>query len=190
MEPDYPAAHSMDASWYAVDKNGHVALFNTGAGGAIPSAAYSPEGAALFENCSPEELEEMGVADELRETLDPQRLPDQSRLFVYQTGELDECLAAPYERSRPPKKPLHVDELDPELRRLFGSMQFPDVDFRKAEVLQPCELTECSTWDPAYLTSDGKAVRPVPGREGEYKQFAEQLRAEFGSEGPTVEGVE
>ena len=34
---DYPAAHSMDTSWYAVDADGHVALFTTGENGHAPN---------------------------------------------------------------------------------------------------------------------------------------------------------
>jgi hypothetical protein len=37
--PDYPAAHSMDTEWYAVDADGHVAIFSSGEEGAVPEAA-------------------------------------------------------------------------------------------------------------------------------------------------------
>jgi hypothetical protein len=30
MDQDYPAAHSMDTFWYAVDRVGQVAIFDTG----------------------------------------------------------------------------------------------------------------------------------------------------------------
>jgi hypothetical protein len=40
-EPDYPAAHSMDTEWYAVDRDGHVALFETGEAGAMPIGAHT-----------------------------------------------------------------------------------------------------------------------------------------------------
>jgi hypothetical protein len=40
-EPDYPAAHSMDTAWYAVDSDGHVALFDTGEAGAVPEEALT-----------------------------------------------------------------------------------------------------------------------------------------------------
>jgi hypothetical protein len=36
MEHDYPAAHSMDTAWYAVDRDGHVAFFWSGESGAVP----------------------------------------------------------------------------------------------------------------------------------------------------------
>ncbi len=36
---DYPAAHSMDTSWYAVDSEGHIAEFETGETGVLPEIA-------------------------------------------------------------------------------------------------------------------------------------------------------
>jgi hypothetical protein len=37
--PDYPAAHSMDTEWYAIDRDDHVAIFHTGEEGALPDDA-------------------------------------------------------------------------------------------------------------------------------------------------------
>jgi hypothetical protein len=37
MDMDYPAAHSMDSQWFAVDRDGHVALFETGESGSVPA---------------------------------------------------------------------------------------------------------------------------------------------------------
>jgi hypothetical protein len=39
VEQDYPAAHSMDTVWFAVDRDGHVAFFSSGEAGAVPEAA-------------------------------------------------------------------------------------------------------------------------------------------------------
>ncbi|MEI8044779.1 MAG: hypothetical protein WCL11_25430, partial [Verrucomicrobiota bacterium] len=36
---DFPCAHSMDTSWFAVDAEGNVGLFNTSEDGALPLAA-------------------------------------------------------------------------------------------------------------------------------------------------------
>jgi hypothetical protein len=36
---DYPAAHSMDTYWFAVDADGNVAMFDTGEGGVVPKDA-------------------------------------------------------------------------------------------------------------------------------------------------------
>src|SRR5262245_23024422 len=35
-EEDFPAAHSMDATWFAVDRDGHVGVFESGEPGAVP----------------------------------------------------------------------------------------------------------------------------------------------------------
>jgi hypothetical protein len=43
MQPDYPAAHSMDTMFFAVDKDGNVAVFNTGEAGAVPTRALAAE---------------------------------------------------------------------------------------------------------------------------------------------------
>jgi hypothetical protein len=40
MRADYPAAHSMDTVWFAVDRDGHVAQFESGEAGAVPEVAY------------------------------------------------------------------------------------------------------------------------------------------------------
>jgi hypothetical protein len=37
---DFPAAHSMDTTWFAVDRDGHVAAFDSGEAGAVPTGAY------------------------------------------------------------------------------------------------------------------------------------------------------
>lgn len=61
MRADFPAAHSMDTTWFAVDRDGHVALFDSGENGAVAEgashlghtvslddlAAHAPPGAAL-----------------------------------------------------------------------------------------------------------------------------------------------
>jgi hypothetical protein len=43
MEVDYPAAHSMDTVWFAIDADGHVAYFFTGEAGAAPGQAVANE---------------------------------------------------------------------------------------------------------------------------------------------------
>lgn len=37
---DYPAAHSMDTAWFAIDNDGNVAIFDTGESGCVPEEAY------------------------------------------------------------------------------------------------------------------------------------------------------
>jgi hypothetical protein len=43
MEADFPASHSMDTRWFAVDREGHVACFDSGEAGAVPSDAFAGE---------------------------------------------------------------------------------------------------------------------------------------------------
>lgn len=39
MNEDFPAAHSMDTTWFAVDRDGNVGRFETGEDGAVPNDA-------------------------------------------------------------------------------------------------------------------------------------------------------
>jgi hypothetical protein len=186
MDADFPAAHSMDSSWYAVDQHGNVALFITGAGGAVPNAAYSPDAAAMaMEELDDETREELGLTS--LSVVPEDSLPDRARVFVYETGPMDEAFADHYHRMSVPEKPLHIDELPPQAREAVASMRFDTLDFAKTKVFQPVELTECGTWDAAYLASDGKTVKAVPGREKEYAEFFEEYRDDFAEDGLTLE---
>jgi hypothetical protein len=48
MDVDYPAAHSMDTTWFAVDADGHVGHFQSGHSGASPTAAATAESDHLW----------------------------------------------------------------------------------------------------------------------------------------------
>jgi hypothetical protein len=52
MEVDYPAAHSMDTTWFAVDRDGHVALFDSGESGAVPIEATLEDPIQLLDHLS------------------------------------------------------------------------------------------------------------------------------------------
>lgn len=41
---DFPAAHSMDSEWFAVDAKGQIAIFDTGEPGPIPEEAWADQG--------------------------------------------------------------------------------------------------------------------------------------------------
>jgi hypothetical protein len=45
LEQDFPAGHSMDSDWFAVDAQGHVAVFDTDEPGPVPEEAYGDQGA-------------------------------------------------------------------------------------------------------------------------------------------------
>jgi hypothetical protein len=188
MDSDFPAAHSMDSSWFAIDQNGYVARFFTGAGGAVPNGAYCPDALDRLEEMNLDDAERSEVIVDWLPDIPADRLPDEKRLFLYTTSDaLDDCLAERYERSRVPKKPLHIDELPPQVRAAIAGMRFDGLEFAKTEVFQPVELTECATWDAAYLSGDGKTVKPVPGREKDYTEFYEKRLEDFRGEDVTVE---
>jgi hypothetical protein len=44
MKTDFPAAHSMDTNWFAVDRDGHVACFDSGESGAVPTQIIDETG--------------------------------------------------------------------------------------------------------------------------------------------------
>jgi hypothetical protein len=44
MSDDFPAAHSMDTCWFAVDRDGHLAVFDSGEEGAVPTEAIYDSG--------------------------------------------------------------------------------------------------------------------------------------------------
>lgn len=56
---DYPAAHSMDTEWFAVDADGQVALLCSGEGGAIPQTALEQLSIHDFFDCL--EKDEFGI---------------------------------------------------------------------------------------------------------------------------------
>jgi hypothetical protein len=47
LSTDYPAAHSMDTTWFALDKDGQIAAFESYEGGAVPNDALSDQNADI-----------------------------------------------------------------------------------------------------------------------------------------------
>lgn len=182
MEVDFPAAHSMDSSWYAVDKDGFVAYFDTGEDGPMPNRCYSPEMGDHFEDMDVDDLEEMGLSRS--DIIDPSHLPDPKRLYSYSASD-EYGVGGRYQRESCPKKPLHIDELPPDVREALGQARFDTLAFAQTEYLQPMELTESTSWGPAYMSSDGKTIRPVAGREKEYKELMKEIADDF--PGVTIE---
>lgn len=147
---DVPAAHSMDTTWFAVDRDGNVAMFESGEAGAVPEAAGAEQG---------------GLDEGLDEEIRP-------KVFVYgHTGE--NWIAAAYEREAAPAKPLTVDAAPEAV--VADAIRF-EGRFAETATLQPVELWKCESWMPAWLASDGRTAHAFPGREGEIEagDFADQ----------------
>jgi hypothetical protein len=169
MSMDFPAAHSMDTEWFAVDRDGHVASFFTGSDGIVPSGGGG------------EDEDEYDYAEE-DEYTDWSEFRD--GLFSYHYhGDEDISLIVPYTREEEPAEPLHVDQLPPDLREICQRVHFDSICFEEAEELQPAEFMPCSGWSAVgYLSSDGKVIRPLPGREKEYRDYYRQFRRQIESE--------
>jgi hypothetical protein len=175
MGDDIPVAHSMDTRWFAIDEVGHVAIFETGENGHVPEIAEDAE--ELIEQVWRHRHQEGGQSpwehDELAAELG---------VFVY---DYDDSFFDPigsYRRVQVPKTPLHIDQLPPALRQQAKKSCLEKVDFAQKELIQPLEQCQAVYWYEenrvAYLCSDGKTVRPVPGMEHRFADFREQFRNE------------
>ncbi len=262
-ETDFPAAHSMDTVWFAVDRDGHVAVFESGEAGAVPDGAVSEESDVSRESLAAalpdaqyrlvdwlgESREEqhrelpdrggeggMGLTLLFLTSLDAARLdfevfehapasegvavlffdlpvetawrlheaglclgcfpwprgpytglwddlPRKLGLFHYEHST-DNWIAGPYVRTEPPKRPLHVNQLPPDLREPLGRVRFEALCFGETERIQPVDHAPCSAWDNAYLDMDGQTVRPFPGREDEFDAADWSENPEFRVEMP------
>jgi hypothetical protein len=178
MEPDYPAAHSMDTFWFATDRDGRVAMFFSGEDGAVPADSRATNHLELLE---------LLAGDPSAEELDFDNLQAQAArlgLFCYSLDPDPEIpLQGTYRLDQLPSQALHVDSLPPAFRSPIKAIRFDNLRFADAAQLQPVEHVECAFWvgehAVAFLAADRVTVRPIPGREGRFAAFCEQLRREY-----------
>jgi hypothetical protein len=264
MDADYPAAHSMDTAWFAVDADGSVGRFQSGESGAVPVNAAegnqvlvdverqlggvlprceaifdleghrdvgqrsdggwhwfnsgSAHGALLFLTSLEPVRKELGsgravpyvarsgnavifrqlaqsVARRLHEgghclgcfffpsAHEPLGRAAALGLYCY-SDPMGNWIAEPYGRKLLPSRPVHIDQLPPDLRDLLNRVRFPNLRFAETTHIQPCETQACRTWGPAYLTADGKRIREIvenpvddgTGYEEFYREMTEQER--------------
>jgi len=71
MDNDFPAAHSMDTVWFAVDQDGHVACFHSHESGAVPVAAFAGDEAYRTQQGLAQVLPQGEAVQELRGRLIP-----------------------------------------------------------------------------------------------------------------------
>ncbi len=177
MEPDYPAAHSQDTNWFAVDSAGHVAFFESGEEGHVPEGVVdSGEIHDLWQLRHPDQT----TVSYWR--LSREQLANEIGVYCYDyDGEL-RIHIAPYRLMGAPKTALHVDQLSPSLRQHCKQVRFETIVFSQTELIQPLEWFPCVCWYQdsriAYLASDGKTVRPISGMEDRFADFCRQFREE------------
>jgi hypothetical protein len=175
MQSDFPAAHSMDTDWFAVDKCGHVALFRSGESGAVPLEAaifLGPDGGddALGKAIFGKTIAEQEEMDEWPDT-------GSAGLFNYE-HETDNWISGPYQRQGAPDKPVRLEDLPPEVKQKLKDLRFVTLCFQETPKIQPVEHLTCESWEGAWLSLDGKNARPVPGREKEYREIYDNISAE------------
>lgn len=162
MHPDFPAAHSMDMTWFAIDRDGRVASFSSGESGAVPVAALQAWRGGERRDAEWQQLREV---DELLYHYDhplrfdlPQQVPV-GDLWLHTEGPR---VSGPYVREEPsPAGPLHVDQLPPAARAVVSAVRFADVSFAADRAIQPAELAPCESEQSEYLTLAGER-RPFP----------------------------
>jgi hypothetical protein len=172
MDADFPAAHSMDTQWFAVDRDGHVALFITGEAGSVADGAGEGDVDEVLRALGSKQTAEGLDYDEEAIGRELARLG----LHVYE--DASEWFSGPYQRAHKPRKPLHVDQLPPALRDDIKAMRFDGLSFAEKKLLQPCEYTKGVAWSAAYVAEDGKTVRPIPGFEEDYRKEVRQALGE------------
>jgi hypothetical protein len=169
----------MDTSWYAVDRDGRVALFTTGENGHAPAQARD---ASHLERLHQEVYGDGGA--EYRPDYD---LAEQFGFFLYGYADNNYLPVGKYDRQVAPTRPAHVDQLPPDVRADCKKVVLP-VAFAEAERVQPMAFFECAMWyrdsRHAYLDADGVTVRPVPGHEDRFADSVGEIRAHWGEACP------
>jgi hypothetical protein len=131
---DYPAAHSMDTAWFAVDEHGHVARFESGEDGALPldAATCTASGDGAFD---PDAIEATRLAHLLANGKDP----------VATLG------------SRPTRREgrtmVVLDDASPALRSSYRSSHDPEAAVR--DLLESGEFARVGRRPPLCVLSRG-----------------------------------
>jgi hypothetical protein len=174
MADDFPAAHSMDTRWYAIDAEGHVASFYSGEVGAVPVAAFpalraAPAGGigtTLINLLAPDPAAwayaewslaaaEFGLFDYVH----AHRF-EYPHHFEYLNWE-GQRVSGPYARRAVPPRPIHVDQLPPIVRAVVAAVRLDGLTFAEEQAIQPADLVPCQSEQAEYLTLAGER-RPFP----------------------------
>jgi hypothetical protein len=189
MEIDYPASHSMDTCWFAVDAAGHVAYFSSGETGTVPNGDENDLRDELYQLWFPP-AEDAAAVDALT-ACEARGVYSFSYRENYDADRPVEC----YHRRHVPEVPVHIDQLPPGMREMFAQRHLP-VRFDQVEQVQPLEHLRCGVAGDyaAYLACDGKTVRPIPGEEEDFAEWVQWFRehapeeaARLNFDGPTEE---
>jgi hypothetical protein len=162
---DFPAAHSMDTSWFGVDRDGRVALFSTGEDGSVPLPMEGNLSDPAVHVVLLAAHTVMGAAEELLDD------PDPSEVGLYDYGGDYDSL---YRRRSSPSRPLLLLQLPEDVRRRMPLFRMPELSFADKPILQLEEHAEdlihyrdqVRCW---YVSEDESMACARPGREAEFR---------------------
>ena len=189
----------MDATWFAVDEDGQVAVFDSGEGGAVPEGPFpmdeekanSPELVLEDDELLARLLLVRAQSDEKLKALLPKDLRslEQALLSSYSselygvllrslgvwTYEVPDGSSMPYERLGSVGNPIQVEDFDEDTWMMLEDARLP-VRFAESKYLAPGEHLPVSAWGPIWFDRQGKA-HPTQGQEQEFERIAGQLTA-------------
>jgi hypothetical protein len=198
---DFPAAHSMDSTWFAVDSEGQVALFDTGEGGALPTEDRFPKGGeaggadglsagdvlvallrwrsaslpALHALLMRTEGWEERLDEQLWECEEVEKVGLVAWLGLYYYGCSD-AIAQPYERGAVVVAPLRQASLPLDLRRRLESAGLP-LRFDRSPRVAVAEHVPAVAWDPHWVDLQG-GLRRFDGRAADPSALGDLLELE------------
>ena len=179
---DYPAAHSMDTTWYAVDGAGHVAVFLSGEQGPVPLGADPDKHLFWFLRL----LDNDGRKPEDEDYDDDWDAAEEDAagrgFYIFEYIDSFWPFYHPYTRTWEPGEALHVDQLPPAARKLFTENALKGVSFATGEQIQPAGRLDCFYYADdivGCLLPGENEVMAVPGREEKYRAALADLRKEF-----------
>jgi hypothetical protein len=208
--PDFPAAHSMDSCWFAVDDQGQVAYFDTGEGGAIPTDDTFPKGGEAG-GADPLDLDAVVCALLERRAASHPALSDLlfdkadwrlrlgtglwevdraalvgllAWLGLY-SFDCDAPHAAPYVRGAWVPDPITIDALPPALRERIAAARLPVVFAGAPRVAVPA-LVPAAGWGDPWEDLDGKLHRFDGGDFHDEDDWAEGAGLDAAGDGGVV----
>ncbi len=157
METDYPAAHSMDTEWFAVDAEGFLAIMSSGEDGPLPTDF---ENFRAYNNSYDGEFLIDDLEKHLGKTVERDRRFDYPKpaslgLFHYSHDLYREDMPEegtphwnsmpPYERVAIPEQPLNISQLPADIANKMRVIRFERAKFHESKNLQPIGTLACKS---------------------------------------------
>lgn len=182
---DYPAAHSMDTTWYAVDENGEIGKFLSGEGGDVPVLEGMVETKKVSAPVSigntegiPFQSRFLPIEDAIQDAAWrrwPRSTANREEDQEYQTSEYNmemtrDLMLPPlnfhiyevpdrndaYHWQASPRHPMTIRDLPEQLRNDYHLLFLKDFAFKSREPIDPFDYApNCFTYGDTHLTPSG-----------------------------------